>query len=325
MKEECLVSVLCTAFNHEPYIRQTLQSFVDQQTDFPFEVLVNDDCSTDGTAAIIREFEAKYPAVIRPFFQEKNLYSQGKYIYKEVFYPAARGRYIAKCEGDDYWTDPTKLQQQVDFMRSHPEYSACVHNTTLVYCVGNRKERPLLNSGGDHDVRIEDVAKGVSYCFHTSSVLAKKEIISDLPPFFDVGYSHGFGDHPEALWLIFNGPIRYIDKCMSIYRINSGEKSWSIGVDNQYAKLRDFVAGEKELLEACLPDAPAEFREAIEHEKLEREFELMYIEGRDAEQRKPPYDAILRKKPFSYRAVNAVKSCFPGLNRLYRNIRGYKE
>lgn len=124
---ECLVSVLCTAYNHEKYIRQTLQSFVDQQTDFAFEVLVNDDKSTDGTAAIIREFEEKYPDIIRAFYQEENLYSQHINVYVTDFYPKVRGKYIAYCEGDDYWTDMTKLQRQVDFLESHPEYSGCVH------------------------------------------------------------------------------------------------------------------------------------------------------------------------------------------------------
>lgn len=323
---ECLVSVLCTAYNHEPYIRQTLQSFVDQQTDFAFEVLVNDDVSTDNTAAIIREFEEKYPDIIRAFYQEKNLYSQGIYINREVFFPNARGKYIAYCEGDDYWTDPTKLQRQVDFMEAHPEYSACVHNTMLHYCAGDQADRLLLrNRSGDSDVTIENVAKGVSYSFHTSSILAKKSILENPPAFSDASYTCGFDDHPEALWLMFNGPIRYLDRCMSVYRINSGASSWSIGVDHQYAKLRNYTAAEISMLRACLADAPERFKPAIEHEILEHEFELMYIEGRDREQRKPPYDAILRAKPRAYRINNFLKSYLPGLQAVYRSIRGYKE
>lgn len=321
---ECLVSVLCTAYNHEPYIRQTLQSFVDQQTDFAFEVLVNDDCSTDGTAAIIREFEEKYPDIIRPFYQEKNLYSQGIYIYHKVFFPAARGRYIAKCEGDDYWTDPTKLQRQVDFMEAHPEYSACVHNTMLTYCAFDQPDKPLIKTPGDRDITIENAAKGVSYCFHTSSVLAKKDILACPPEdLFNAGYSHGFGDHPEAMWLLFNGPIRYLDRCMSVYRINSGVNSWSNGVDFQYKKLLNYVEGEREMLSASLPYAQENFIPAIKNEILEREFELMYLEGRDREQRKPPYNAILRKKPFSYRAKNFIKSYLPGLQSIWRKNKGY--
>lgn len=322
---ECLVSVLCTAYNHEKYIRQTLQSFVDQQTDFAFEVLVNDDKSTDGTAAIIREFEEKYPDIIRAFYQEENLYSQGVYINREVFLPNARGKYIAYCEGDDYWTDPLKLQLQADFLESHPEYSACVHNTMLHYCAGDQPDKLLLrNRKGDCDVRIEDVAKGVSYSFHTSSILVKKELLDNPPAFSDESYTCGFDDHPEALWFMFNGPVRYLDRCMSVYRINSGTSSWSIGVDHEYAKLRDYAAAEISMLRACLRESPEEFKPAIEHEILAHEFDLMYIEGRDREQRKPPYDAILRTMPRSYRVNNFIKCTFPGLHKLYRRFRGYK-
>ena len=123
---ECMVSVLCTAYNHEEYIAQTLQCIVDQQTDFAFELLVNDDASTDGTAAIIRSFEEKYPHIIRAFYQEKNLYSQGIDAYHHFLYREALGKYVAICEGDDFWCDPSKLQRQVDFMEAHPEYSACL-------------------------------------------------------------------------------------------------------------------------------------------------------------------------------------------------------
>lgn len=324
---ECLVSVFCTAFNHEQYIRQTLQSFVDQQTDFRFEVLVNDDCSTDGTAAIIREMEAKYPDIIRGFYQEKNLFSQGVYINRAVFLPNARGKYIAYCEGDDYWTDPTKLQRQADFLEAHPEYSACVHNTTLHYCAGDQADRPLLrNRSGDEDVKIENVAKGVSYSFHTSSIMAKKELLDNPPAFTDVSYeANGFDDHPEALWLMFNGPVRYLDRCMSVYRINSGKSSWSIGVDHQYAKLRDYTTAEVAMLRAAHAAAPEKFKAAIEHEILEHEFELMYIEGRDREQRRPPYDEILRRQPRSYRINNFIKSYFPAVQKLYRSLRGYRD
>ena len=99
MSKDCLVSVLCTAYNHEEYIRDALESIVTQQTDFPFELLVNDDASTDGTAAIIREYAEKYPDIVRPFYQEKNLYSQDIDIYYAVFFPNARGKYVAFCEG----------------------------------------------------------------------------------------------------------------------------------------------------------------------------------------------------------------------------------
>ena len=323
MENEVLVSICCLTYNHEEYLRDTLEGFLMQKVDFPIEILINDDASTDDTAAIVREYAAKYPDLIRPFYQPVNLYSQGKDLCLEVLYPNARGKYIALCEGDDYWTEPTKLQQQVDFLESHPAYSACVHDTMLHYCGGEEKDRPLLHHGADCDVRFEDICNGMSYSFHTSSIVAKKAIIANPQDFFYVGLSHGFGDHPDALWMYVNGPIRYLDKCMSVYRIHSGSASWSAAVDEDYEKLREFIIGKVELLRAFRPWAPKDQLDVVDHAILEKEFELMYIEGRDADQRKPPYDEILATKPLAYRVKNHIKCLFPGIQAHYRKKRGY--
>ena len=323
MENKVLVSICCLTYNHEDYLRDTLEGFLMQKVDFPIEILINDDASTDRTAEIVREYEAKYPDLIRAFYQPVNLYSQGKDLCLEVLYPQARGKYIALCEGDDYWTEPTKLQRQVDFLESHPEYSACVHNTMLHYCSGNGKDRPLLNHTEDCDVRFEDICNGMSFSFHTSSIVAKKAIIANPQDFFYVGLSYGFGDHPDALWMYVNGPIRCFKECMSVYRIHSGSASWSAAVDGQYDKLREFIIGKVELLRAFRPWAPKDQLDVVDKAILEKEFELMYIEGRDADQRKPPYDEILASKPFSYRFKNRLKCLFPGIQRRYRDMRGY--
>ena len=120
-----LVSICCITYNHEPYIRDCLDGFVMQRTNFPFEVLIHDDASTDRTADIIREYEAKYPDIVKPIYQTENQFSKGVSLSMTLNYPRARGKYIAKCEGDDYWVDPLKLQKQFDFLESHPDYSMC--------------------------------------------------------------------------------------------------------------------------------------------------------------------------------------------------------
>jgi glycosyltransferase involved in cell wall biosynthesis len=129
MPDTPLVSICCLTFNHEAFVRQCLDGFLMQKTDFDIEILVHDDASTDNTQSILREYESKYPDKIFPLYETENKYSNG---YKGrmdiVFnYARARGKYIASCEGDDYWTDPQKLQKQVDFMESHPDYSVCFH------------------------------------------------------------------------------------------------------------------------------------------------------------------------------------------------------
>ena len=122
-----LVSIVCPAYNQEAYVAQTLEGFLMQQTTFDFEILVNDDASTDGTARVIAEYAKRHPTLIRTFYHEVNQYSQGKPSVPGLF-GQARGRYIAFCEGDDYWTDPRKLQIQVDFLESNPDYVLTYHD-----------------------------------------------------------------------------------------------------------------------------------------------------------------------------------------------------
>ena len=123
-----LVSICCITYNHARFIRKCLDGFLIQETSFPIEILIHDDASTDGTDGIIREYADKYPDLILPLFETENQYSQGKQNKIDFYnYRRARGKYIAYCEGDDYWTDPLKLQKQVDFMESHPDYSVCFH------------------------------------------------------------------------------------------------------------------------------------------------------------------------------------------------------
>ena len=110
-----LVSISCITYNHEPYIVQALNGFLMQKTSFPFEVLIHDDASTDRTADIIREYEKKFPKIIKPIYQKENQYSKGnRAILASFVYPRAKGKYIALCEGDDYWIDENKLQQQYE-------------------------------------------------------------------------------------------------------------------------------------------------------------------------------------------------------------------
>lgn len=127
-----LVSICCATYNQVNFVRQCFDGFLKQETNFSFEVLVHDDASTDGTAEVIREYADRYPQLFLPILQSENQYRKGnKKITATFNLPRARGKYVAICEGDDYWSDPHKLQKQVDFLESHPEYSLYCHNWSV--------------------------------------------------------------------------------------------------------------------------------------------------------------------------------------------------
>ena len=322
---KCMVSVLCTAYNHGEYIAQALESFVTQQTDFAFEVLVNDDLSTDNTAEIIREYAEKYPNIIRAFIQEKNLYSQGINIYDHVFYPNVKGKYIALCEGDDYWSDPMKLQMQVDFLEANPEYSACVHNTQVTFCDHSAEDRPYVPVGVDRDIPFEQVIRGMSVSYHTSSILCHKDYLINSPDFKAVAVKYGFSDYPIGIWLSMKGKVHFIERTMSVYRVASNAGSWSHGVGRRYGSLKRFITGEIEMFKALLPHLDGAWLEAAKQELLEREFELFYIEGKVYEQIKPPYLEIYKKQDIKYRTKQFIKRRLPFLHNIYRKNKGYED
>ena len=325
MKDSCMVSVFCTAYNHKPYIAQALDSFISQKTSFPFEVIVTDDASNDGTTEIISEYAEKYPDIIRFFHQDTNRFSKGINLYEEVMYPNARGKYVAYCEGDDYWCDENKLQQQVEFLDAHPDYSACVHNSFYRYCNSDKADELVIESVGDHDVPFTTVIKGMSHCFHTSSILGKAELLCNPPDFQKVAFKEaGFTDYALSLWLCINGPIHFIDKPMSVYRVNSNPKSWKSGLDDNYSHKTRFVSGEIAMINTLLPHLSGENTVLAENERLKREYELLYLKGDAASMVKAPYNRLFKQEPLSFKIKTYIKVLFPSLHKKYRDSQGYK-
>lgn len=229
---DIMVSVCCLAYNHAKYIRNTLEGFVSQKTNFKFEVLVHDDASTDGTADIIREYEAKYPDIIKPIYQTENQYSKKIRISITYQYPRAKGKYIAFCEGDDYWCSDTKLQEQFDIMENNPNVSFCAHKVRAIAESGEDLEKTYPEEKLDLKeglIKAEDFAKVLltDYPFQTSGHFIRGEVIRKMleekPEFVT---KMPIGDQPLRLYCSLNGDAYYLDKEYSKYRHNV-PGSWS--------------------------------------------------------------------------------------------------
>ena len=214
MTEDIKVSICSLAYNHEKYIRQTLEGFVGQKTDFRFEVLVHDDASTDGTADIIREYAEKYPEIIKPVYQIENQYSKDVEITTTFLFPRARGKYIAFCECDDYWCDPYKLQKQVVFLENNPEYSGSVHNVLIV----DQNDVPLdlkLYQSPTADITTID---GYLNFPHTSSFVFKNPLMDKTAEGRRLASLIIDRDRSYALYMLKTGKVRYFNEIMSHYR-----------------------------------------------------------------------------------------------------------
>ena len=209
--EPLMVTILCLVYNHESYIRQCLEGFVMQKTNFRFEAIVHDDASTDGTAAIIREYAEKYPDIIKPIFETENQYSKGDGSLGRIMTAHTHGKYVAICEGDDYWIDPLKLQRQVDFLEGNPEYIVNANSE-------KQRWRYFLQKRYSGDVTKYLFCKGsfiitATTCYRSDYIAEFTHEKSMIP------FPLKMGDLPLWLFLSLKGKFKYIDEKTTCYRI----------------------------------------------------------------------------------------------------------
>jgi glycosyltransferase involved in cell wall biosynthesis len=222
MSNEPLVSITCITYNHENYIADAIESFLMQKTNFPYEILIHDDASSDRTPEIIKEYEAKYPDIIKPIYQTENQHSKGVKVSRFNL-ERAKGKYIATCEGDDYWTDPYKLQKQVDYMQKNPKCSLCVHAAYRIRPDRTKLKTHLRPSLGNKAYTVDEVILGGGGLFATNSMLYPAVFNNNRPKFFE---NAPIGDYPLAIYLAMHGTVYYIDEFMSAYRVGA-KGSWS--------------------------------------------------------------------------------------------------
>lgn len=223
-----LVAIDCRTYNQEKYIGDTLEGFVMQKTNFPYVAIVHDDASTDDTAQIIKQYAEKYPDIIKPIIETENQYSKADGSLTRVLKEACRNtnaKYIALCEGDDYWTDPNKLQLQVDFLEYNPEYSMCFHKVDILN-EGTGKIDSGCNQTKTKDYEHEEMQSRLNVA--TCSALMRKECYFEMPN------DHDFVCTDNVLWATCRsmGKVRGFDKVMGVYRrVGTGWTAMTTNLD----------------------------------------------------------------------------------------------
>ncbi len=222
MEDQIKVSIITLAYNHENYIRECLEGIVNQKTNFTFELLIHDDASTDKTAKIIKEYEVKYPNIIKPIYQKVNQYSKGIPVFYKFNSSRAKGKYVAICEGDDYWTDPLKLQKQVDFLEANEDYGLVYTDKIFYY----QKENRFVKSKTSQIIEVDELL--ASNKIPTLTTCFRANLLFDyLEKFYPLLPSFPFGDYSLWLYIISKTKLYHLPEYTSVYRVLSESASHS--------------------------------------------------------------------------------------------------
>lgn len=240
---EPLVSISCTTYNHKDYISDALDSFLMQKTNFPFEILIHDDASTDGTQDIIRKYFKKFPNIIKPILQKENQFQYGKRMIYEFNHTRASGKYVALCEGDDFWSSEWKLQKQVNFMEKNTN---CVLLGHSVNYLKNEKFYKCFNPvRNPRFLSINEVIRGGGQLLPTPSVMYKKPAMDNPPSFY---FESNVGDRPLYLYLATKGKVYCSTEVMATYRYRS-KGSWTSKHNSFKQYLKNKIKHNKNVIE----------------------------------------------------------------------------
>ncbi len=252
------VSIYCITFNHKEYLANALESMLRQKTDFEFEIVVHDDASTDGTVEILREYEKKYPGKVIAIYEEKNQYSQGiDFSYK--LFERMTGKYVAFCEGDDFWIDDRKLQKQFDAMEAHLECDMCACLGVTVTEDGENEISLIRPRESNGILSTEDVILGGGQYLVTAGLFFRKNMYNHMLPFEKVISL----DYAQQIKGSLRGGIWYIDEKMAAYRRNA-KGSWSMRILKQKENLKKQWEKERELLRVLDTDTGGKYHAVIE-------------------------------------------------------------
>ena len=289
------VSICCAAYNHGKYLRECLEGFLMQETDFPYEILVHNDASTDDTGDIIEEYARKYPGIVREIRQTSNQYQAGnRAIVTKFLLPVAKGDLIAICEGDDYWIDPVKLQKQVEIMDSDPTLAASIHSTRIIDPKGKLSGhfKPAKREGL---VKTPEIIKWRHNFCHISSLVYRKRLMEAYPEYCTNCH---VGDFPLMLWLSLKGGIYYLKREMSVYR-KLTPHSWTELYRNcSFEKRMEFVNTEIEMLNGIDIESCHKYAKSIRKKSNRLEIYALWKHRKTQRLRKSGYLRKILSMPF---------------------------
>ncbi|MEW6334498.1 MAG: glycosyltransferase [Thermodesulfobacteriota bacterium] len=214
------VSVCMITYNHEKFIGQAIESVMMQQADFDYELVIGEDCSTDRTRAVVVDYAGRHPDRIRPLLRERNLGMNPNFVQT---FQSCHGEYVALLDGDDYWTDPLKLQKQADYLSSYPDHAACFHAVSFIHENSSKEQKISRPPDRRAEYSLSDVLGDKYYWIHASSMFVRNHLIEEFPEWF---YEMPMGDLPFIILNARKGRIGYMDDVMSTYRIHE-EGNWS--------------------------------------------------------------------------------------------------
>lgn len=236
INEDPIITICCLTYNHEEYLAKTLAGFCNQETEYSYEILIHDDCSTDGTIEMLKAFEKENPGRVKVIYEDVNQFSRGVNIAYQIMAKYVRCKYVAVCEGDDWWTDPHKLQKQVSFMEKHPECVLTVHNGSKLDCRSN-EEDPINPFSGEGYLSEYDNYMAFMNNPPTASFVVRKDILVDVPEYV---ISAPVFDDVLRLYAFEKGGIYYFEQMMCC-RTYMHEDSWNYLLDQKQELYLNYV------------------------------------------------------------------------------------
>lgn len=298
-----LVSICCPTYNQEHILPDAIESFLMQKTNFNFEILIHDDASSDNTVSVIKEYKAKYPALINTIIQTENQHSKGIKLLTTILFPRARGKYIAICDGDDFWTDPNKLQRQVDFLESHEDYGL-VYSKVRIYDTKKSKleDKTLGSSTTDFDTLL--INNGIP----TSTVLFRRSLILDYKRVIDPKPEWKLGDKPIWLFISSQSKIMFFNEVTTTYRKNCESVSKSMDAGKNLEFIRSSLEISLFYLEKF--NGKKQLVSKVYNSFYKRSF-YYYILQNDRNQLKIIYHHLLKTRRFYIIPMIELQSFFP--------------